>query len=217
MLNRRRRRIPPGGLLPFIALVLLMLLLVEGFMLVERKIRPVFLAAAVMECDGIATRAINSALLDKVVSAVEYGELIVTEKDAGGKIVMAQINTLELNRIIALTTMATLEALTGISERKIKIPLGRISGSYILAPYGPKITVRLKPLGRVNTEVLDSFEDAGINQTRHKIYLQVTTELQVIVPLLADSLEVLTTVPLADTIYIGEVPETLVNLSFSAE
>lgn len=217
MLNRRRRRIPPGGLLSFIVLVLLMLLLVEGFMLVERKIRPVFLATAVMECDGIATRAINSALLDKVVSAVEYGELIVTEKDAGGKIVMAQINTLELNRIIALTTMATLEALTGISERKIKIPLGRISGSYILAPYGPKITVRLKPLGRVNTEVLDSFEDAGINQTRHKIYLQVTTELQVIVPLLADSLEVLTTVPLADTIYIGEVPETLVNLRFSAE
>ncbi|NLA10962.1 MAG: hypothetical protein GX883_02420, partial [Firmicutes bacterium] len=79
MLNRRRRRIPPGGLLSFIVLVLLMLLLVEGFMLVERKIRPVFLAAAVMECDGIATRAINSALLDKVVSAVEYGELIVTE------------------------------------------------------------------------------------------------------------------------------------------
>lgn len=217
MLYRRRRRIPPGALLSFIALVLVLLLLVEGFLLVERKMRPIFLAAAVMECDGIATRAINSALLEEVAPAVEYEELITTEKDAGGKIVMAQINTIELNRIMALTTLTTLEALTGISERKIKIPLGRMSGSYILAPYGPKIPVRLKPMGRVNTEVFDSFEDAGINQTRHKIYLQVTIELQVIIPLLADSLEVVTTVPLADTIYIGEVPETLVNLYFSAE
>jgi sporulation protein YunB len=74
--------------------------------------------------------------------------------------------------------------------------------------------VKLKPMGRVNTEVFDSFEDAGINQTRHKIYLQVITEVQVIVPLITDSIEVITVMPLADTIYIGEVPDTLINLSY---
>lgn len=215
-MRRRRhyRRIPPGGLFSFVILVLVLLLLVEGLLMIERKIRPSILAAAVMECDGIATMAINKVILEKVVPTVNYKDLIIVEQDENGKIVMAQTNTVEINRVMALTTVAAGEAFTEISERDIKIPLGKITDSYFLAAYGPKIPVRLKPMGRVNTEVFDSFEDAGINQTRHKIYLQVITEVQVIVPLIADSVEVFTMVPLADTIYMGEVPETLINLSF---
>jgi sporulation protein YunB len=118
---------------------------------------------------------------------------------------------------MALTTAATGQAVTNISEREIKIPLGKISGLYYLASYGPKIPVRMKPMGRVNTVVFDKFEDAGINQTRHKIYLQVITEVQIIIPLIEESIEVFTMMPLADTIYIGEVPETLINLSFPGQ
>lgn len=215
MLRRRHyRRTSPGSMFSFVILVLILLFLVEGLLVVERKIRPSILAAAVMECDGIATMAINKVILEEVVPTVSYKDLIIVEKDKSGKIVMAQTNTVEINRIMALTTFATGEAVTDISERDIKIPLGKITDSYFLASYGPKIPVKLKPMGRVNTEVFDSFEDAGINQTRHKIYLQVITEVQVIVPLITDSIEVITVMPLADTIYIGEVPDTLINLSY---
>lgn len=215
--RRRRRRIPPGALLSFVILVLVLLLLVEGLLLLERNIRPAILAAAVMECDGIATRAINQILREEVVPTVDYRELIITEKDESGRVVMARINTAEMNRIMALTTVATGDAVTDISERVIEIPLGKITDSYILASRGPKIPVRLKPMGRVNTVLHDSFEDAGINQTRHKIYMEVITEVQIIVPLIDQSIEVFTTVPLADTIYIGKVPDTVVNLYFPAE
>lgn len=215
--RRRRRRIPPGALLSFVILVLVLLLLVEGLLLLERNIRPAILAAAVMECDGIATRAINQILCEEVVPTVDYRELIITEKDESGQVVMARINTAEMNRIMALTTVATGDAVTDISERVIEIPLGKITDSYILASRGPKIPVRLKPMGRVNTVLHDSFEDAGINQTRHKIYMEVITEVQIIVPLIDQSIEVFTTVPLADTIYIGKVPDTVVNLYFPAE
>lgn len=215
--RRRRRRIPPGALLSFVILVLVLLLLVEGLLLLERNIRPAILAAAVMECDGIATRAINRILLEEVVPTVDYRELIITEKDESGQVVVARINTAEMNRIMALTTVATGDAVTDISERVIEIPLGKITDSYILASRGPKIPVRLKPMGRVNTVLHDSFEDAGINQTRHKIYMEVITEVQIIVPLIDQSIEVFTTVPLADTIYIGKVPDTVVNLYFPAE
>lgn len=217
MSRRRRRRIPPGALLSFVILVLVLLLLVEGLLLLERNIRPAILAAAVMECDGIATRAINRILLEEVVPTVDYRELIITEKDESGQVVVARINTAEMNRIMALTTVATGDAVTDISERVIEIPLGKITDSYILASRGPKIPVRLKPMGRVNTVLHDSFEDAGINQTRHKIYMEVITEVQIIVPLIDQSIEVFTTVPLADTIYIGKVPDTVVNLYFPAE
>lgn len=215
MLRRRRNRRPsPGSLLSFLLLVAFLLLLFEGLLIIDRRIRPSLLAAAVMVCDGIATRAVNKVILEEVVPTVRYQDLIIAEKDDAGKIVMAQTNTVEINRIMALTTAATLDAISAISEEEIKIPLGKITGVYFLASRGPSIPVKLMPMGRVDTVVFDSFEDAGINQTRHKIYLQVITELQVIVPLIADSIEVFTMMPLADTIYIGEVPETLINLSF---
>lgn len=215
--RRRGRKFPPGVLLSFLALVAILLLLLEGLLMADRKIRPAILDAAVMECDGIATRAINRVLYEKVVPTVDYGNLIIIEKDDGGKVVMARINTAEINRIMSLTTVATGDAVTGISEREIKVPLGAVTGSYILASRGPKIPVRMKPMGRVNTVLHDSFEDAGINQTRHKIHVEVITEVQIIIPLIADSIEVFTMVPLAEAIYIGEVPETICNLYFPGD
>ncbi len=215
MLRRRRyRRAAPGSLFSFLLLVIVLLLLTESLLVIDRKIRPSILAAAVMICDGIATRAINKVILEEVVPTVNYRDLIIVEKDESGKIVMARINIVEINRIMALTTVATGDAVTDISDRDIKIPLGMVTGVYFLAARGPEIPVTMKPMGRVNTVVFDSFEDAGINQTRHKIYLQVVTEVQIIIPFIADSIEVFTVMPLADNIYIGEVPETLVNLSF---
>ncbi len=215
MLRRRRYRpISPGSVFSFLLFVLTLLLLVEGLLAVDRKIRPSIFAAAVMICDGIATRAINKVILEEVVPTVNYKDLVVTEKDDVGKIVMAQTNIAEINRIMALTTVATGNVVTEISKSDIKIPLGQATNIFFLAGRGPEIPVRIKPMGRVNTVVFDSFEEAGINQTRHKIYLQVITEVQIIIPLIKDSIEVFTVMPLADTIYIGEVPETLINLSF---
>lgn len=215
MLRRRRYRpISQGSIFSFLLLVLALLLLVEGLLAVDRKMRPSILAAAVMLCDGIATKAVNRVILEEVVPTVDYRDLIITEKDDAGKIVMAQTNIAEINRIMALATIATGNAVTEISERDIEIPLGQATNIFFLAARGPKIPVRMKPMGRVNALVFDSFEEAGINQTRHKIYLQVITEVQIIVPFIEESIEVFTMMPLADTIYIGEVPETLINLSF---
>ncbi len=217
MLHRRRyRRVAaPGSTFSFLILVLVLLLLTKGLQVLNGKIVPIIIDAAAMECNGIATRAINKVILDEVVPTVSYRDIIIVEKDERGKIIMAQTNIMEINRIMSLTTLATEDAVTEISERDIKIPFGVITGTYFLAARGPKIPVRLKPMGRVNTELFDSFEDAGINQTRHKIYLQVITEVQIIIPLIADSIEVFTVIPLVDTIYIGDIPDTLVNLSFS--
>jgi sporulation protein YunB len=214
---RRRRRIrsnSPGSWISFFVLVALSFILVQGFFLAEKQFRPAIIAVALIKADGLATDAINYAILDKIASRIDYQDLISIEKDDQGRIVMAQINSMVINRIMAETTLATREALLSLEDRAFLIPVGEITDSYILATYGPKIPVRLIPLGRVNTELYDSFESAGINQTRHKIYLRVHTEVQIIIPFIRESVEVVTTIPVADTIYIGEVPDTVINLQF---
>ncbi len=118
---------------------------------------------------------------------------------------------------MAETTLATREALLSLADIPFEIPLGEAIDSYLLATYGPKIPVKLIPFGRVNTKLIDSFEEAGINQTRHKIYLQVSAEVQIVVPLISSAVEVITSVPITDAIFVGEVPDTAINLQFPSK
>ncbi len=215
-MRRRRyfRRGPTGSVFSFLFLVALLFIVVQGFIIVERQFRPAILAVALIKADGLATDAINLAILENVSHRVHYRDLIMIEQDEQGRIVMAQINTMEVNKVMAETTLATREALEDLQTKPFEIPLGEAMDSFILATYGPKIPVRMVPLGRVNPELVDSFEQAGINQTRHKIYLKIHAEVQIIIPFIRDSVEVITTVPIADAIYLGDVPDTVINLQF---
>jgi sporulation protein YunB len=204
------------SLFSFIALCLLVFLLLKGFWAMEQNLRPAILSIAEVKADMLATDAVNRAIMEEVAHGILYQDLISIKQDDRGKIIMAQINTMEINRLMAKTTMATQNALKEIGKEPIKIPLGEVLDSYLLAAYGPEIPVKLIPAGRVNTSLLDSFEEAGINQVRHKIYLDVFTEIRIVIPFISDDIEVHTTIPIADTIYPGEVPETIVNLIMGA-
>lgn len=211
---RRRCRRSPGSMISFLIVCAVLFIVLEGFLFVERRLRPALTAVAVIKADGAATDAINEAIRQNISNGVMYHDLIKTAKDDQGRVVMAQLNYIEINRIMAATTIATREALANFEAKPISIPLGEVFDSYLLAAYGPKIVVKMIPMGRVNTELDSSFEAAGINQTRHKIYLQVHTEVLIIIPFTSTPVHVVTTVPLTDTIYIGEVPDTVVNLQF---
>jgi sporulation protein YunB len=115
---------------------------------------------------------------------------------------------------MAETTIRVQDALKAIRGEIIYIPLGQAIDSHLLANYGPRIPVRLVPIGRVNTNVIDVFESAGINQTRHKVYLDIHAEVTVVIPFVSSVIEVVTSVPLADNVYIGAVPDTVINLQF---
>lgn len=211
-----QRRFVDRGVLSFIILCLLLFFLWESFMLMDRRLRPAVISLAEVKADMIATDAVNRAIMEKVARGIFYQDLINIKQDEQGRIVMAQLNTMEINRLMAETTMATQDALLEISEREMKIPLGEALNNYLLATYGPRIPVRLIPVGRVNTVLLDSFDAAGINQVRHRIYLDVLTEVRIIIPFTGAEIEVHTTIPLADTIYPGEVPESVINLNLGA-
>ncbi len=213
----RQYRFIEKGAVTFIILCFIILLLFESFMLMDRRLRPALISLAEVKADMIATDAINRAIMEKIARGIFYQDLIAIKQDEQGKIIMAQLNTMEINRLMAETTMAIQGALLEIGEREMKIPLGEVLNIYFLATYGPRIPVRLIPIGRVNTVLLDSFDAAGINQVRHRIYLDVLTEVRMLIPFTGVEIEVHTSIPLADTIYPGEVPESVINLNIGAQ
>ena len=156
----------------------------------------------------IITRAVNEKIADKT----EYQDLVVIHKDGEGRIVLIQPNTVKINRMMAETLLYVEAGFAALEKQDCSIPLGQALGSRIFAGYGPGIKVKMIPVGRVNTDLVDRFEEAGINQTRHLVCLKVSGKIKVVVPFNQEQIDVSMTIPVAETIVVGEVPQTYMML-----
>jgi sporulation protein YunB len=211
-LTRRFGLSPKQKLAAYIILVLFLAL--QTLLLLDRNLRPTLEAIAEARAKVIATQAINDAINTKIAQEIKYGLLITVHTDYNGRPSWAQVNTTEVNRIVAATIMRVQETLGTIRGEVLRIPLGQAFNSQLLANMGPRIPFTIVPVGTVNVEVTDAFEQAGINQTRHKIYLEVYTDVQIVIPFVTRTVQVHSQVPIADVTYLGDVPQTVIDLPF---
>ncbi|WP_202708562.1 sporulation protein YunB [Sporosalibacterium faouarense] len=121
-------------------------------------------------------------------------------------------NNLMMNRLISEIALTVQETIRALSTSSIKVSLGNIFGSQLLAQYGPNIDINVTPIGRVNVDFFTEFEQSGINQARHKIYLVVKAEVKTIVPFSSSTMMVELTIPIAETIIVGKVPPNYINV-----
>lgn len=195
-----------------VVLIVLALVVLVPFGIAETNLTPTILAIAKAYAEQIAVTAIQDAVNDKIAKNVEYKDLIFIRTDNRGRVVLMQANTIKINSLAAEATLDIQKNLVKLEGRAVHIPLGQVLKSQLLAAYGPKIRVTLVPIGAVKVKVIDDFQQAGINQTRHRLYLNVSTRVKIVIPLVSDYMEVSSQVPVAETIIVGEVPQTYLNL-----
>lgn len=95
----------------------------------------------------------------------------------------------------------------------VSVPLTSILELKLLSGMGPRINFRLMPSGNVSAVFKSEFESAGINQTRHRIYIEVTTKVRFLSPIAIESQEFVNQVNIAETILIGDVPEAYYSIT----
>lgn len=195
-----------------ILLILIGAICILSFMWIDRSIAPTVLALSSAKARVIATQAINTAVNKKLADGIRYDQLITAVTDDNGRITMLQANTMRMNKLSAETALAVLDEMKAVSSTIIKVPIGSVIGGDILAGRGPYINIKIIPVGSVINDFVTEFEDAGINQTRHKIYLRVKAHIKVVIPLNSEELEVVSQVPIAESIIVGNVPQSYVNL-----
>ena len=198
----------------WLIVVLLLSLAIGSFWILESHLKPTLLTIAEARATFIATQTINNVINEKVSNAVDPQSLINVRVDDHGRVVLIQPNAMEFNKLAADTTIKVQDALKAIGAEKIYIPIGQVLGSQLLASWGPNIVVTIIPIGTVQVNVIDKFEQAGINQTRHLVYLMATTNVRIVVPLVSKSVSVNTQVPIAEYVVVGEVPHTYVQFPF---
>jgi sporulation protein YunB len=188
-----------------------MIIFVILFIIVDRNTAPTVIAMAEAKVRAMAVMAMNDSVRAVMTNPLKYTDLIRIVQDGDGKVKLIQADTIKMNDIAMTTATMSQENIAHIGE--IGIPLGTVLGGQLLAGRGPTIYARIVPVGSVTTDFESEFQNQGINQTRHKIYLNVHTTVRIVIPTQSKQIDVSTKVLVTECIIIGEVPTSYVNVT----
>jgi sporulation protein YunB len=200
----------PVGLIVTLCLTLAIIIVVIC-VVTEVNLRPIILNTAESRVRAIALDAVNSAIA-RNLSDVSYDELITVARDGQGHVTLLQANTVNMNRISTQTALTAQQYIADIEQQSIRISLGSATGNPLLAGRGPEMLVKVVPVGSVASEFITEFQTAGINQTRHKVYIRIKALMRIVIPTGAKQVEVISQVPVAETVIVGQVPQSYVNV-----
>lgn len=174
----------------------------------EARLRPVVEAAAQAAAMNRLTAVVDGAIhRDLIQRGVEYADFVTIQRDDGGGIQAMTTNMAAMNLLRAELIEQVLLALDGVDVDTIRIPLGTLFDSELLWARGPDLKVRSMSVGTVSAEFESEFTSSGINQTLHRIYLQVHVPLKLMLP--GGGVDALVDARLcvAETVIVGAVPE----------
>lgn len=193
----------------FVASILILLVMVRQYLNIIAY--PLVINIAEAKVKSIATNALNQA--NSSLRAIEafYGDFFEYHKNNDGDIVLISGNALLINQMNLIAQKEVQEALNTLTSKTVDVPLGAFTGSTVLAGLGPMIPLSLVPIGSTSCQFKSSFQSAGINQTLHKFYIQVTTEIDLVVPLKDISVQLRTELFIGENVIVGKVPETYLN------
>lgn len=194
------------------SLIIIATIIITCFLYLDREIAPTVQAIGELKAQEITTRAINESISLVLKQELNYQDLISVREDEEGNITMMQANTFLMNKVASDVALTIQEHLKQIKITSDRIPIGNALGSQLLAQYGPKLKLTVTPLGMVDVNFGTEFEQSGINQTRHRIYLIINTSVRVIVPFSSNTINVTTYFPVAETVIVGKVPQNYVNV-----
>ena len=177
------------------------------FLILEFRLKPVIAQVGSVQARVMAVETINSAVCDILEEMNIDGESLETvSTSADGSLNAINTNTVMTNKLKNMITLRCQEALSSIRSRRLEIPLGTISGFDLLNGTGPSVPVYLSMTGTVSSDFAGEFESAGINQTVHKLTVNITAEINVIMPMNSFSETVTTSVLVGETVIIGNTP-----------
>ncbi len=176
------------------------------------NIVPTVMDSSVAQMRAITTNAVNIAATSVLNDGLTYDQLFEIEKDKDGKIAMIKANSPQINKIareIANLAQANLDSL---GTQEIQISAGTFTGLALLMGFGPDVTIKITPIGTATCDFVSYFQSAGINQTLHKIYIDVYADVSIVTPIDQPTIQVKAEVLVCENMIVGEIPDTYLNM-----
>lgn len=205
ILKKKRR----GGGIAFLLTLGALLLFLSSALLFLRNLSS---RIAVSDAADVVTARINSVVA-RIMAEEEYpaDSFVQMEKDGEGRVTAVSCNMARINALSARVLEEIVDATEG-HDLTVSVPLGNLTGLSLLMGRGPAVPVKIVVLTSSRVEFQNSIVTAGINQTKHQIALVATVDIDVLVPWATESAQVSSEVLIADTVIVGQVPQSYWNL-----
>lgn len=192
----------------YICLGCVLFFLLTVFLYFNFIVGPLVVEVSRAQVDSVATTAVSDAIYDVIQEeGYTYQDFINVKYATDNTVSSITANAIELNNFARELSTLIQIYLDDVGEHDISVPLGTFTGITALSGVGPKISINIVPIGSVITSFSSSFESAGINQTKHALYIDANISISVVLPLTTKRVDFVTQVLICENIIVGKVPE----------
>ena len=190
-------------------LLLLTVLLTVAFFLLRSRYRDVIRDLAQTQVKNSTSDLTNDAIAKQIAAGdIQYDRIVFFEKDLNGRITALKTNMSEVNRLKTDILNIINDEILALDTSDIGIPLGSLFLPEFFSGKGAAIPVHILSIRNSDANFASHFSQAGINQTLHQLIMEVSVDVAVLVLGETSSFTVNSEVVVAETVIVGEVPET---------
>ena len=154
----------------------------------------------------------NDAIAKQIAAGtIAYDRIVFFEKDLDGRITALKTNMSEVNRLKTDILNIINDEILALDSSDIGIPLGSLFIPELFSGKGPAIPVHILSIRNSDANFVSSFTQAGINQTLHRLNMEVSIDVAVLVLGNTSSFTMSSEVVVAETIIVGDVPQTFLQ------
>jgi sporulation protein YunB len=201
----------------FFVIIILMLFVALAIVLIQ--LRPMIEKIGMAKASNAVLLAVNSVVEKEITNGTfDYSQLVKMEKDEAGNITALETNMALINTLQSRLSKEVLASVQTEMLNEMRIPIGNAVGGLIFSGRGPSFVVKILSVQNVHTKFENDFSDAGVNQTRHQIMLDISVDIDVFVPGSKSTPTTVTTqVVVCETIIVGKVPNIYANIGGSSD
>lgn len=168
---------------------------------------------------GYAEKKFNSLISSASYHAIDflvsekykYGDLVEVKTDNSGNISMVITDSLEVNRLAATAANNAYDFLSEEIKSGVEVPVGAFTGIRLLSGFGKKVRMKIISVASVKCEFVSDFSEAGINQTRHSLYINIHCIVNIVTKTKKVTAQDKITVLIFDNLIVGKVPQVMIT------
>jgi sporulation protein YunB len=192
--------------------VIMAVLVIGGFLLFRDRYRDAVRDLARTQITNGTSDLINDAIDEQIESGnIHYDRIVYFEKDLNGRITALKTNISEVNRLKTDILNLINDEILAMDTSHLGVPLGSLFLPELFSGRGPSIPVQIISIRNSDGSFESHFTEAGINQTMHQLTMEVLVDVSVLVLGETHSFTVSSQVVVAETIIVGDVPDTFLN------
>lgn len=192
-----------------IRLLLILLVLLVVLALLRSRLYPVIRSLAETQVKNTASDLINDAIAEQIAAGnIRYDRIVYFEKDLNGRITALKTNIGEINRLKTDVLNIINDEILSTDESSLGVALGSLFLPEFLSGKGPKLPVRILVIRNSEADFYSDFSEAGINQTLHKLNMEVFLDVTILVLGSTTEFTISSHMVVAETVIVGDVPET---------